>query len=80
MVQSVYDAGGQRVATQIAGALTNVLVYDAMGKLVAEYGSSSTTNGTQYVMADHQHSAGALMKGSSTRLARPLPQAVLTFS
>jgi len=33
-VVSVYDAGGQRVATQVAGALTNVLVYDATGKLV----------------------------------------------
>jgi len=65
-VASVYDAGGQRVATQIAGALTNVLVYDAMGKLVAEYGSSSTTNGTQYVMADHQGSTRAVMKGSGT--------------
>ncbi len=63
-VASVYDAAGQRVATQIAGALTNVLVYDAMGKLVAEYGSSSTANGTQYLMGDHQGSTRAVMKGS----------------
>ncbi len=66
VVVSVYDAGGQRVATQVAGALTNVLVYDAMGKLVAEYGSSSTTNGTQYVIGDHQGSTRAVMKGSGT--------------
>ncbi len=53
---SVYDAGGQRVATQLAGALTNVLVYDASGKLLAEYGSPSPTQGTQYVFDDQQGS------------------------
>ncbi|HEY3024715.1 MAG TPA: BPSL0067 family protein, partial [Pyrinomonadaceae bacterium] len=69
-VVSVYDAGGQRVATQIAGALTNVLVYDAMGKLVAEYGSSSTTNGTQYVMGDHQGSTRAVLNMAGTVVSR----------
>lgn len=52
-VVSVYDAGGQRVATQVSGSLTNVLVYDASSKLVAEYGSAPPeANGTQYVTAD----------------------------
>jgi RHS repeat-associated protein len=63
-VVSVYDAGGQRVATQVAGSLTNVLVYDALGKLVAEYGNSSATNGTHYIFGDHQGSTRAVMKGS----------------
>ncbi len=70
VVKSVYDAGGQRVATQIAGALTNVLVYDAMGKLVAEYGSSSTANGTQYVMSDHQGSTRAVMNNAGAVVSR----------
>ena len=39
-MDSVFDAGGQRVATQVGGVLTNVLVYNAMGKLVAEYSST----------------------------------------
>ena len=45
VVMSVYDADGQRVATQVGGALTNVCVYDAMGKLLAEYGAPSAGPG-----------------------------------
>jgi len=52
---SVYDAGGQRVASQVGGSLTNVLVYDAGGKLVAEYGAPAS-GGTQYPFADRQGS------------------------
>jgi YD repeat-containing protein len=37
---SVYDGAGQRVAT-IADGTTSIMVYDAMGKLVAEYGTAS---------------------------------------
>jgi len=54
-VDSVYDAAGQRVATQVGGSLTNVLVYDSSGKLVAEYNATPANNGTQYVFGDHQN-------------------------
>jgi RHS repeat-associated protein len=54
---SVYDAGGLRLATQVGGALTNVCVYDAMGKLLAEYGPAAAgPGGTNYLMSDHQGS------------------------
>jgi RHS repeat-associated protein len=53
---SVYDGAGQRVAT-IADGTTSIMVYDAMGKLVAEYGTATASaSGTQYVFADHQGS------------------------
>lgn len=69
-VVSVYDAVGQRVATQVTGALTNVLVYDAGGKLLAEYGAPATIGGTQYVFADHQGSPRAITGASGNVIAR----------
>lgn len=70
-VVSVYDAGGQRVATQVGGSLTNVLVYDAGGKLVAEYGSAPPqTNGTQYVTSDQQGSPRAITDSSGAIVSR----------
>jgi RHS repeat-associated protein len=69
-VVSVYDAGGQRVATQIGGALTNVLVYDASGKLVAEYGSSATLGGTQYLFSDRQGSPRTITGTNGTVMSR----------
>ena len=50
-----YDGEGRRVkkVTQ-SGAAVMVLVYDAFGKLVAEYGSApQQSSGTQYLTADH---------------------------
>jgi RHS repeat-associated protein len=69
-VVSVYDAGGQRVATQVAGALSNVLVYDAAGKLLAEYGSTSPGEGTQYVFNDQQASPRVITNGSGAVVSR----------
>jgi RHS repeat-associated protein len=69
-VVSVYDAGGQRVATQVGGALTNILVYDASGKLLAEYGSSAPTGGTQYLFSDHQGSPRAITSASGGVISR----------
>jgi RHS repeat-associated protein len=66
---SVYDAAGQRVATQIGGALTNILVYDAGGKLLAEYGATVPIGGTQYVFADHQGSP-RVITGASGVISR----------
>jgi RHS repeat-associated protein len=57
---SVYDGAGQRVAT-INNGVTNYLVYDAGGKLVAEYGQTASTNGTSYIFADHQGSTRVVM-------------------
>ena len=55
-VDSVFDAGGRRVANQVSGSLTSVMVYDAMGKLVAEYNSTTLNGGTQYIFIDQQGS------------------------
>ncbi|HEX5702345.1 MAG TPA: RHS repeat-associated core domain-containing protein [Pyrinomonadaceae bacterium] len=68
-VVNVYDAGGQRVATQAGGMLTNVLVYDAIGKLVAEYGPV-VTGGTQFVTSDHQNSPRAITNATGTVISR----------
>jgi RHS repeat-associated protein len=69
-VDSVFDANGQRVATQIAGLLTNVLVYDALGKLVAEYNSTTVQGGTQYIFDDHQGTPRTITNNSGTVIAR----------
>ena len=63
-VVSVYDGVGQRVATKAGGVLTNVMVYDAGGKLVAEYAQSVSAAGTQYVMGDHQGSTRVVMNAT----------------
>ncbi len=69
-VDSVFDAGGQRVGTQVAGSLTSVLVYDAMGKLLAEYNSTTFQGGTQYIFNDHQNSPRTITSASGTVVAR----------
>jgi len=47
-----YDGEGRRVG-KVSGAVTQVFVYDAQGRLAAEYGGSSEVSGTHYVTADH---------------------------
>jgi hypothetical protein len=49
-VTAVFDGAGQRVANKAGGVLT-IMVYDASGKLVAEYGATAltTTANLQYV-------------------------------
>lgn len=70
-VVSVYDAGGQRVGTMANNILANVLVYDASGKLVAEYGSTpAEANGTQYVTPDQQGSPRATTSSSGAVVSR----------
>jgi RHS repeat-associated protein len=70
-VVSVYDAGGQRLATQVGSTLTNICVYDAMGKLLAEYGpASSGPGGTTYLTSDHQGSPRVVTNGSGTVVSR----------
>lgn len=67
---SVYDGAGQRVAT-INNGVTTYMVYDAMGKLVAEYGPSSKgSGGTQYVFADRQGSVRVVTSQSGGVISR----------
>jgi RHS repeat-associated protein len=63
-VQSVYDGAGRRVAALGADGSTRIMVYDATGDLVAEYGGAAFANGTQYVMADHQGSTRLTMRSA----------------
>ena len=68
---SIYDATGQRVATQINAEGWNYLVYDIFGQLVAEYGAAvSNESGVRFIMGDHQGSTRALISTSGTVLAR----------
>ena len=60
-VQSVYDGAGQRGAVKSGGVITQVMVYDAAGDLVAEYGGAVANNGTRYVMGDQQGSTRVVM-------------------
>jgi RHS repeat-associated protein len=67
---SVYDGAGQRVATIVNGA-TSYMVYDAMGKLVAEYGASaSSTSGTNYLMSDYQGSTRVVTNANGGVISR----------
>lgn len=67
---SVYDGAGQRVAT-INNGVTTYMVYDAMGKLVAEYGPSSKgSGGTQYVFSDRQGSVRVVTNQSGGVMSR----------
>lgn len=60
-VRSVYDGAGRRVATMAGGSVTRVMIYDAVGALVAEYAGAASANGTQYVMTDQQGSTRLTM-------------------
>lgn len=63
-VTAVFDGAGQRVAKKAGGVLT-IMVYDAGGKLVAEYGASAPgTANLQYVTADYQGSTRVVTNSS----------------
>jgi RHS repeat-associated protein len=49
----LYDGDGRRVRKATSGGETIVYVYDASGKLVAEYSDNPTQGGTSYPTADH---------------------------
>jgi RHS repeat-associated protein len=68
---SVYDASGQRVATQVNG-MWKFFVYDAAGKMVAEYGGLPSTDegGVKYVHQDIQGSIRAITSVSGAVKAR----------
>jgi RHS repeat-associated protein len=68
---AVYDAGGQRVATQLNGVWT-FFVYDVGGKLVAEYGGFQAMDegGVKYVFQDRQGSTRAITNNTGVVQAR----------
>lgn len=69
-VDSVFDGKGQRVAIQVGGSLTSVLVYDGMGKLLAEYNTTTLNGGTQYIFTDQQGTPRLVSSSSGSVIAR----------
>ncbi len=68
--QTVYDALGNRVATKINDSWQFV-IYDAFGKLVAEYGTQGEGNGgVSYVLQDWQGSVRASVNNNGFIQAR----------
>jgi RHS repeat-associated protein len=47
-----YDGEGRRVG-KVSGAVTQIFVYDARGRLAAEYGGQTEMSGTHYITSDH---------------------------
>ena len=62
-----YDGEGRRVG-KVSGAVTQIFVYDALGRLAAEYGGSAEMSGNHYVTADHL---------GSTRVVTDVSKAVI---
>lgn len=72
---TVYDAGGNRVATKINNQWL-YMVYDAMGKLVAEYGEKSDgVGGVRYIQQDWQGSVRTVTNANGFAVARTDHQA-----
>ena len=67
---AVYDASGQRVATNMDGGWT-FYIYDAFGKMVAEYGIPALDEGgVKYVLRDWQGSSRATLTNTGYVAAR----------
>ncbi len=72
---TVYDAAGNRVATKINN-IWRYMVYDAMGKLVAEYGEESAgLGGVKYVQQDWRGSVRTVSNANGYVVARTDRQA-----
>ncbi|MBX3265706.1 MAG: hypothetical protein KF831_03280 [Acidobacteria bacterium] len=72
---TVYDALGNRVATKI-NDVWQLMVYDAFGKLVAEYGvSAEGAGGVKYIQQDWQGSVRAVANSNGHVVARTDHQA-----
>lgn len=65
----VYDGDGRRVK-RVAGAIATVCVYDAFGRLVAEYSQQIEGNGTRYVTQDHLGSTRVVTDGGGQPKSR----------
>lgn len=67
---TVYDALGNRVATKI-NDVWQYMIYDAFGKLVAEYGvSSPTSDGIKYIQQDWQGSVRTVTNNAGFVVSR----------
>jgi RHS repeat-associated protein len=68
---SVYDASGMRVAQQVDDVWT-FFIYDAFGKMVAEYGGLQGTDegGVKYLLSDWQGSTRAITGNTGVVQAR----------
>jgi RHS repeat-associated protein len=68
---SVYDAAGLRVAEKV-NDVWRFLIYDAFGKMIAEYGgmSQSDEGGVKYVLSDWQGSTRAVVSNAGYILSR----------
>jgi RHS repeat-associated protein len=72
---TVYDALGNRVATKI-NDVWQYMIYDAFGKLVAEYGvPSEGMGGVKYIQQDHQGSVRTVTNSNGFVLSRTDHQA-----
>ncbi|MBA2335854.1 MAG: RHS repeat protein, partial [Blastocatellia bacterium] len=72
---TAYDALGNRVATKI-NDVWQYLIYDAFGKLVAEYGiASEGTGGVKYIQQDWQGSVRAVTNNNGFVVSRTDHQA-----
>ena len=72
---TVYDASGNRVGTKVKG-VWRYMVYDAMGKLVAEYGEASEgMGGVKFVEQDWQGSVRTVTNNNGFAVARTDHQA-----
>jgi len=58
-----YDGEGRRVS-KMSGSEMEIYVYDARGRLAAEYGGTSEVTGTHYVTADHLGSTRVITDSS----------------
>ena len=65
-----YDADGRRVKRTNAGNVATWYVYDADGQLMAEYGGTGITPGTQYPITDHLGSTRLVLDGFGNCLTR----------
>ena len=67
---TVYDALGNRVATKI-NDVWQYMIYDAFGKLVAEYGvAAEGAGGVKYIQQDHQGSVRTITNSNGFVVSR----------
>ena len=62
-----YDGEGRRVG-KVSGAVTEAYVYDARGRLAAEYGGPAVETATHYLTADHLGSTRVITDASKAVL------------
>jgi len=58
-----YDGEGRRVG-KVSSGVMEIFVYDARGRLAAEYGGTSEVTGTHYLTADHLGSTRVITDSS----------------